>query len=78
MYNVMFLKEIDGTWVALSVECPTLDFGSGHDLVAGEFGPCVRLRADSAEHAWDSLSSTLSLSLPLSHSHVYSLKINKL
>ena len=27
-----FLKVLfGGTWVAQSVECPTLDFGSGHD-----------------------------------------------
>ena len=28
-----------GTWVAQSVECPTLDFGSGHDLMILEFKP---------------------------------------
>ena len=25
------------TWVAQSVKCPPPDFGSGHDLTAGEF-----------------------------------------
>ena len=43
-----------GTWVAQSVEHLTFDFGSGHDLVVHEFEPCVGLRPDSAEPAWDS------------------------
>ena len=30
-----------GTWVAQSVKCLTLDFGSGHDLTVGEFGPVM-------------------------------------
>ena len=75
-----FLKNIDrtvhyfrkgerGAWVAQSVRCPTLDFGSGHDLKVGEFEPRTEL-------AWDSLSTSftalpqlmfnLSLSLSLS------------
>ena len=40
---------------------PTLDFGSGHDLMIREFESHVGLCADSKEPAWDSLS----LSLPL-------------
>ena len=50
-----------------------LDFGSGHDLMVGEFKPCIRLLADSVEPAWDScfFSLCFSLSLPLP------LKINK-
>ena len=55
------------TWVAQSVKCLTLGFSSGYDLVIGEFQPHIKLHADSAEPAWDSLS----LSAP---SH---LKMNK-
>ena len=59
--------------MAPSVEHPTLDFGSRHDLRVCEFEPRVRLCADSVEPAWDSLSPlSLHPSLPLS------LKINKL
>ena len=54
-----------------------LDFGSGHDLTVHGFEPRVRLWADIAEPAWDSLSLSLSLSLLLSCSHTLSLKINK-
>ena len=49
--------------VAQSVNGLTLDFSSGRDLTVREIEPHVRLCADSAEPAWDSLS--LSLSLPL-------------
>ena len=48
-----------GTWVAQSVKRLTLDLGSGHDLAACELEPCIRLRADSSEPAWDSLSFPL-------------------
>ena len=51
--------------MAQSVKCPTHDFGSDHDLMVCEIEPCVGLYADSAEPAWDSLSSSLSLPLPL-------------
>ena len=30
-----------GPWEAQSVEWPTLDLGSGHDLRIPEFGPCL-------------------------------------
>ena len=43
-----------------SVKCPTLGLGSGHDLIVCEFEPYIRLRADSAEPACDSLSLSLS------------------
>ena len=46
--------------VAQSVECPTLDFSSGHDLVVREFEPHVGLCTDSVGPAWDSLSPSLS------------------
>ena len=64
-----------GTWVAQSVECPTLDFGSGRDLTVCESEPHVRLYASSTEPAWDSLSPSLSLSAP--PLITLSLKINK-
>ena len=60
--------------MAQSVKCLTLDFGSGHDLTVCEFKPRLGLWADRAEHAWDSLPPSLSLSLP----HALSLKINTL
>ena len=47
-----------GAWVA-----PTLDFGSGRDLTVHEIEPYIRLCADSAKPAGDSLSLLLSLSL---------------
>ena len=53
--------DLQGAWVAQSVKCPTLDFSSGHDLPVHEIEPCVRLCADSAEPAWDSLPLSLSL-----------------
>ena len=49
-----------GAWVAQSVMHLTLGFGSGHDLIVCGINPCVRVHADSAEPAWDSLSPSLS------------------
>ena len=49
-----------GTWVAQPVERPTLDFGSGHDLVVHEFKPLIELSTVSAEPALDPLSPPLS------------------
>ena len=43
--------------MAHAVKCPTLDFGSGHDLRLREIS---QLYADSAEPAWDPLSPSLS------------------
>ena len=56
-----------------SVKHLTPDFGSGHDLMAYEFEPCIGLSADIVEPAWDSGSFSLcpSPTCPLS------LKINK-
>ena len=56
-----------GAWVVQSVEHPTLDFGSGYYLTIREFKPHIRLYADSAESAWDSLPISLFLSLFLLH-----------
>ena len=39
------------TWAAQLVERPTLDFGSGHDLMFRETEPYVGLCADSVEPA---------------------------
>ena len=62
-------------------KCPTLDFGSGHDLVVHRFEPHVGLHADSAELVWDSLSLSLSLPLfafsPLVFSFSLSLSLSK-
>ena len=41
--------------MAQSVMCPTLVFGSGHDLTVRELEPRIGLRVDSVEPAWDSL-----------------------
>ena len=64
--------------MAQSVKQPTLGFGSGHDLMVCEFEPHAGLCADSAEPAWDSLS-TLSVPplLGLSLSQNKYLKINE-
>ena len=69
-----------GAWVAQSAECPTLDFGLGHDFVICGFEPHVGLCADGREPAWDSFSLHLSLSDPplLKLSLSLSFKINKL
>ena len=48
-----------GAWEAQSVERPTLDFGSGRDLMIGEFEPCIGLPVDSSETVWDFLSPSL-------------------
>ena len=45
--------------MAQSVKCPTLDFGSGHDLTIREFEPHSRVCTDSTEPAWDSVSLSL-------------------
>ena len=42
--------------MAQLVKHPTLGLVSDHDLTAGEFEPLIRLCADSAEPALDSLS----------------------
>ena len=70
--------------MAQSVNHPTLDFGSGHDLMVHEIEPHIGICAVGGEPAWDSLFPSLSLSLPNLHTHMHmpslslSLKINKL
>ena len=62
--------------MAQSGKFPTLDLGSGHDLMVHGMEHHVRLCTDSTKPAWDSLSPSLSAPLPLTHSLVLS-KINK-
>ena len=57
-----------GTWAAQSVKHSTLHFGSGRELMVCEFGPHIRIHADSAEPAWDPLSLLLPLALRGLHS----------
>ena len=58
-----------GTWVALSVKCPALDFGSRHDLMGCELeshvGLCLGFLSPS------------SVSAPPLHSHILSLSLSK-
>ena len=61
--------------MAQSVKCPTLGFGSGHDLTVCGFEPRVGLCAGITEPAWDSLSPSLSAPPPLELS--FSLSQNK-
>ena len=49
--------------MAQSGKHPTLDSGSGHDLMDRGSEPRSGLRADNAEPAWDSLSLSLSFSI---------------
>ena len=54
--------------MAQSVKCPTLDFGSGHDLTVHEMEPRAGLCCavlTSVVPAWDSLSLSLSASTRL-------------
>ena len=62
--------------MAQSVKRPTLGFGSGRDLTVCEVESRIGLCTDSMEPAWDSLSPSLSLCLPLMLSLSFS-KINK-
>ena len=52
-----------GAQVAQSVKCPTVGFGTGHDLAVCQH---IRLRADSVEPVWDSHSLSLCLSPDIS------------
>ena len=49
--------------MAQLVKCPTLDFGSGHDLMVRGIEPCVGFWDGSKEPASDSLSLSPSPSL---------------
>ena len=58
-----------GLGVAQSVELLTLDFRSGHDLMAGGIEPCIGFCAEGVKPVWGSLPH----SLCLSHTHAVSL-----
>ena len=45
---------------------PTLGSGSGHDLEVREIEPRIRLCADGAEPAWDSLHPSFACAVSLS------------
>ena len=45
--------------MAQSLKHPTLNFGSGHDLMVYKFKPLIGLCTDSVEPALDSLSPSL-------------------
>ena len=57
--------------MAQLVRHPTVEYGSGHDLMVRGFEPRVWLLTDSMEPSWDSLCASSSFFLFLS------LKINK-
>ena len=44
---LMLKSDGQGPWVAQWVKCPTLGFGSGHDLPVRELEPHIRLCTDS-------------------------------
>ena len=46
--------------MAQLVECLTLDFDPGHDLMVHGVEPHIGLCADSMEPTWDSLSPSVS------------------
>ena len=67
--------------MAQPIKRPTLDFGSGHDLMVCEIKPRIGLCADCAGPAWDSLSPSLSdpplLSLSVSQNKQTNKQTNK-
>ena len=67
-----------GAWVAQLVKCPTLDFGSGHDLRVHEIEPCIGLCTDSPQPVFLFLSLSVSLSSLRLSPPVLSLKINNI
>ena len=60
-----------GAWVAQSVKCPTLDFGSGHDLTV--MGSSPMSGSVLAVPAWDFLSLALSFCPSPTCTHTYTL-----
>ena len=51
--------------MAQSVQHPTLNLGSSHDLMVPEIEPHVGLCTHNADSAWDSLSPSISAPPPL-------------
>ena len=66
-----------GSWVAQSVERPTLDFSSGRDLMFHEFEPHIGYHTNSSEPGVCSHSLSLSLSLSLSALLVHCLSLSQ-
>ena len=62
--------------MAQLVKHPTLDFSSGHDLMAVGSSP-MSGSVLSVESAWDSLPPSVSAPPGLTSTHSLSLKINK-
>ena len=64
--------------MAQSVEYPTLDFSSGHDLVVHGIGTHVRPCAGSVEPAWDFPVLSLPFTPMTAHASVlYSLSLSQ-
>ena len=55
------MAPVRGAWVTSLVEHPTLDFGSGHDLMVHVFEPCIGLCTDSSEPAWHPLYKQINI-----------------
>ena len=70
----MIIEYARGAWVAQSIKCPTLGFGSGYDFMVCEFEPHIGLSAVSPEPASDPCSCPPTLVPPSAHSLS---KINK-
>ena len=64
-----------GAWVAQLVKHPTLDFGSGHDLIVHGIESYIGLCTDLM--AWAYLGFSLSLSLPFPASMSLFLALSK-
>ena len=62
--------------MAQPVKHLTLDFGSSHDLTVHGFELHVGLYADSADPAWDSLSSSVFAPSLLPHECSHSLSLS--
>ena len=74
VFRVIMKSKSKGAWVAQSVECLTLDFGSDHDPQSHEIEPHIELHAKHRVH----LRSSLFLPLPLLiHTGSLSLKKEK-
>ena len=63
---LIFKKQARGVWMAQSLKCPILDFGSGHDLTFQGIEPRLGLWANSTEPARDALCAPSYLYLSIS------------
>ena len=64
LYFYLELFKFQGACMVQSLNHPTLNPGSGHDLMVCETEPCNGLCVDSLEPAWDFFPPPLSLPLP--------------